>query len=126
MSGGLSNSIPFGGKTFFLSTTNSTNITKIKNSFGRIFNITTLAGTISDFGYLKLFNIATPPVLGVTLAQMTIPIGALSTHDVLSFDFAHGCLFNAGIYMATTDQPEDTNASPISGTGTAKIIITYL
>ena len=125
MSGGFSNSEQFNQRQFLLTTQNSLNLNPLKKTRAVLFNITCTSGTSSDSGYLKLFNSVAAPTVGVTPSIMTLPIGALSAQTIFNFDFNYGIIFSAGLWIATTMLPDDSDATMVQA-NTAKIVMQFL
>jgi hypothetical protein len=56
---------------------------------------------------------------------MTLPIGALAAVTIFNFDFNYGIIFSAGLWIATTMLPDDTDTTIIQA-NTAKIVMQFL
>jgi len=88
----------------------STNATIIKASAGRIYGWS-LTNTSATYKYVKLYNLATLPVPGVTLV---LDIIAIPPNDNVSFNVGTGMYFSLGIGLAITDGPDDTDTTAVA------------
>jgi hypothetical protein len=77
----------------------STNATSVKVGNGMIFTLV-VSNTSSSFKYLKMFNLATAPVVGTSTPILNIPIAPNSTLDVSTNTFA--MRLNVGTAYAIT------------------------
>lgn len=101
------------GSTFYkrISTT-STNEDVVKNSGGSLFNIIAMNSGIA-LAYLKFYNLATTPNIGVDVPIATIEIPFDTQGNGLCPSFSPGVKFDVGIAIAITAGIEDDNADPV-------------
>jgi hypothetical protein len=101
----------------------TTNANVVKASPGNLRSIIAI-GLSSTVRYLKLYNKATIPLVGVDIPVMTIPIPANTQGAGIAIPFAIGVKFNLGISLAITATALDNGNTPVAA-GDVIINLTY-
>jgi hypothetical protein len=118
------NSNGTGGLTpFKLISEASTNATSVKASGGNLYNIVAI-GLSSTVYYLKLYNKASAPNVGVDVPILTIPIPTNTQGGGVSIPIDSSINFALGIALALTSGSAD-NDSGVVGAGEVVINLLY-
>ena len=108
------NTLGTGGTTpYKLISANSTNANVVKSSAGNLYSIVAI-GQTSNITYLKLYNKATAPNVGVDVPVMTIPVPGNIQGAGVSIPFSIGVNFSLGISLAITSGSADINVGAVS------------
>lgn len=75
--------------------------------------------------YLKLYNLARPPVVGTDIPVMVIAMPANSNPPNGGYNDNDGMEFNQGLAIAITALPADTDTTAVAA-GQVKVNIAYL
>lgn len=102
-----------GTSVFNLVSTAGTNANTIKATGGNLYSIIAI-GLTSTVRFLKLYNKASVPNVGVDKAVMTIPIPANTQGAGISIPFSMGVNFSNGISIAITANVDDNDNTGIN------------
>lgn len=101
----------------------STNAISVKASGGNLYSIVAI-GLTSTVRYLKFYNKASAPTVGIDTPIMTIPVPANLQGAGISIPFSMGVNFSSGIAIAITSGVADTDTG-IIGAGDVVVNLTY-
>jgi hypothetical protein len=118
-----SNSGTSGTTPYKLISTASTNANVVKASAGNLYSILAI-GSTSNIYYLKLYNKATAPSVGVDVPVMTIPVPGNIQGAGVSIPFSIGVNFSLGIAIAITSGSADINTGAV-GANEVIVNLTY-
>lgn len=121
VTGGYVTTLPVTPTPFSLSSAASTNSTLIKALPGTMFGIT-VSNSGAAAAFLKLYNLATAPVVGSTVPVLTIPIPASGLANPYLGNLGHR--FTAGIGLAITNLVADTDTTAVTA-NQVKVILDY-
>jgi hypothetical protein len=102
----------------------TTNANVVKADQGNLRSIIAI-GLSSTVRYLKLYNKATIPLVGVDIPVMTIPIPANTQGAGIAISFAVGIKFSLGISLAITATALDNGNTAVAA-GDVIVNLTYL
>lgn len=100
----------------------TTNATLVKSTPGNIYSITA-SNTSASPRFLKVYNLATAPVVGTSVPVLTIPIAANSTIN-LNFG-TYGMRLGTGIGLAITGAAADNDTTAI-GAAEVKVLTAWI
>lgn len=119
--GGMKTVATLPPSTFFkANSAASTNAQVLKASPGKVFKIVVVNNT-GTLAYVKLYDIATTPVVGTTIP--VLPIG-VHANEMKVIDFDDGLPFTSGIALAMTALGADSDSTAVPA-GALKVIIRY-
>ena len=118
------NTLGTGGTTpYKLISTASTNANSVKASPGNLYSILAIGQTAS-IRYLKLYNKASAPNVGVDVPVMTIPVPGNIQGAGVSIPFSMGVNFSLGIAIAITSGSADNDSGAV-GASDVIVNLTY-
>jgi hypothetical protein len=118
------NTLGTGGTTpYKLISTASTNANSVKGSAGNLYSILAIGQTAS-IRYLKLYNKASAPTVGVDVPVMTIAVPGNIQGAGVSIPFSMGVNFSLGIGIAITSGSADNDAGAV-GASDVIVNLTY-
>jgi len=96
--------------TYHVTSAASNNAAVVKASAGRVWSIT-LANTVASDRWVKLYNKATPPAPGTDVPVRAVKVPASGS---VSFNFAAGSYFSAGIGVAIVAGAADSDNTAVA------------
>jgi hypothetical protein len=112
-----------GTTPYKLISTASTNSNVVKSSGGNLYSVIAI-GQTSTIKYLKLYNKATAPTVGIDVPLMTIPVPANVQGAGVTIPFSFGVNFPLGIGIAITSGSADNDTGAV-GAGDVIVNLTY-
>lgn len=107
---------------FALNSAATTNATSVKASAGTMFMLS-VSNSGAAAAFLKLYNLATAPIVGTSVPILTIPIPTSGIVSINAGTLGHR--FSTGISLAITNLVADTDTTAVAASQ-VKVIIDYI